>query len=71
MSKSKAKAVAIRIRNNGKVLSNQLCVISYDGTTLEPFQMMFDWFAREYYGQELEIDETRYLNAETKQVVSR
>lgn len=66
-----SKAVAIRIRSNGKVLPKQLCVISYDGTTLEPFQVMPEGLARDYYGQELEIDETRYLDAETMQIVSR
>lgn len=68
---SESKAIAIRIRSNGKVLSKQLCIISYDGTTLEPFQMMFDWFAREYYGQELEIDEARFLDAETMRIIAK
>jgi hypothetical protein len=66
---SENKAVAVRIREDGKILVKQLCVISYDGTPLEPFQSMAESEARRYYGQELEIDTTRVLDAETQEIV--
>lgn len=63
------KAVAVRVRENGKIVAKQLCVISYDAMPLEPFQIMAENEARRYYGQELEIDATQVLDAETQEIV--
>lgn len=63
------KAVAVRIREDGKIVARQLCVISYDAMPLEPFQIMAENEARRYYGQELEIDTTRVLDAETQEII--
>jgi hypothetical protein len=66
---SENKAVAVRIREDGKILVKQLCVISYGGIPLEPYAILSHQEARSYYGQELEIDTTRVLDAETQEIV--